>query len=65
MNSYRSLEQKFARIATIRDVIGILNWDAETVMPDGAADGRSEQLSTLEGMAHRLLIAAETGEAIG
>ena len=64
MDSYHSLEQKFARIGTVKDVIGILNWDTETLMPDGAAEGRSEQLSTLEGMAHRLLVAPETGELL-
>jgi carboxypeptidase Taq len=64
MDSYRSLEQKFARLGAINDVIGVLNWDTETTMPDGAADSRSEQLSTLEGMAHGLLAAAETGDLL-
>ncbi|ACB94193.1 carboxypeptidase M32 [Beijerinckia indica] len=64
MTSYHALEQQFARIDKIKDVIGLLNWDTETIMPDGAAEGRSEQLSTLEGMAHRLLVSAETGELL-
>jgi carboxypeptidase Taq len=59
MKAYHSLEQKFARIATLRDVIGILSWDMETIMPDGAADGRAEQVSSLEAIAHRMLM--ETG----
>ena len=33
-------------------------------MPDGAADSRSEPLSTLEGIAHRLLVAVETAELL-
>lgn len=61
MDAYRSLEQIFFRISALRDAIGLLNWDAETLMPDGAAEGRSEQLAALEGIAHRLLVAAETG----
>src|SRR5271166_1216660 len=64
MDSYRSLERIFSRIGAIKDAIGLLNWDAETLMPDGAADSRSEQLSTLEGIAHRLLVAVETGELL-
>ncbi|SFK62069.1 carboxypeptidase M32 [Methylocapsa palsarum] len=58
-DAYGSLERTFARIASVRDAIGVLNWDTETIMPDGAADGRSEQVSTLEGVAHRLLVAPQ------
>lgn len=65
MNSYRLLEQKFARIGTLKDVLGILNWDMETIMRDGAADRRAEQLSTLETMAHALLVAPDTSGLLG
>jgi carboxypeptidase Taq len=64
MNSYRLLEQKFSRIGTLKDVLGILNWDTETLMRDGAADARAEQVSTLEGMAHALLVAPDTCELL-
>jgi carboxypeptidase Taq len=63
-DAYSSLEHTFARIASVRDAIGILNWDTETIMPDGAAEGRSEQLSTLECVAHRLLVAPLTRDLL-
>jgi carboxypeptidase Taq len=63
-DAYGSLEQTFARIASVKDAIGVLNWDMETIMPDGAAEGRSEQLSTLEGLAHRMLVAPQTRELL-
>lgn len=44
MNVYRSLEERFARVSSIEDAIGILQWDSETMMPAGAADSRSDQL---------------------
>ena len=62
MHSYHSLERTFARLGAIHDAIGILQWDTETMMPDGAVSGRSEQLATLKGIAHDLLTAREVGD---
>jgi carboxypeptidase Taq len=64
MQVYRSLEERFARISSIEDAIGILQWDSETMMPEGAADSRSDQLATLKGIAHELLTAPDTGELL-
>jgi carboxypeptidase Taq len=61
MQAYRSLESRFARLASIEDAVGILQWDAETMMPEGSAGVRAEQLATLKGLAHELLTAPETG----
>ena len=33
-------------------------------MPDGAADGRSDQLATLKSLAHELLTARDTGDLL-
>ena len=59
MHAYRTLEGRFARLGSIADVIGILHWDARTMMPDGAAEDRSNQLAVLNGIAHGLLSAPE------
>jgi carboxypeptidase Taq len=64
MQVYRSLEERFARINSIEDAIGILQWDAETMMPEGAADSRSDQLATLKGLAHELLTAPDMGDLL-
>ena len=34
------------------------------MMPEGAADGRSDQLATLKGIAHELLTAPDMGELL-
>jgi len=65
MQAYPALEQRFARLSAISDAIGILAWDKETTMPLGAADGRAEQLATLEVMAHDVLTAPEVGDLLG
>lgn len=64
MQAYKTLEERFARISSIEDAIGILQWDSETMMPAGAADGRSDQLATLKGIAHEMLTAPDTGELL-
>ncbi|MBV9653937.1 MAG: carboxypeptidase M32, partial [Acetobacteraceae bacterium] len=64
MEAYRALEACFARMAAIEDAIGILSWDRETTMPLGAAEGRAEQIATLDVMAHELLTAPELGERL-
>ena len=64
MQAYKTLEERFARISSIEDAIGILQWDAETMMPEGAADSRSDQLATLKGIAHELLTARDTGDLL-
>jgi len=62
--AYPALEQLFGRLRAIGDASGILGWDAQTLMPVGAAEGRAEQLATLRGMAHDLLVAPRTADLL-
>ncbi len=64
MQAYTSLEHVFGRLRAIGDAVGILGWDAQTIMPVGAAEGRAEQLATLRGLAHDMLVAAGTTELL-
>lgn len=64
MHAYRSLATRFARIGAVEDAAGILGWDAQTSMPQGAAEGRAEQLAQLRVITHEILTAAETGDLI-
>ena len=57
MQAYETLAALFGRLRALNDAAGILGWDAQTLMPAGAAEGRAEQLATLRGMAHELLVA--------
>ncbi len=60
MNAYQRLEQRFARISNLDNAQALLDWDRETMMPDGAADSRAEINATLEVMSHELM----TGEGM-
>jgi carboxypeptidase Taq len=61
MTAYETLERRFRRISALRDALGILTWDTETVMPAGAAEGRSEQLAAVRLAAHELLTDPRVG----
>lgn len=64
MTAYKTLEQRFARLSALEGAAGILGWDSQTLMPDGAAETRGEQLAILHGLAHDILTAPETADAL-
>lgn len=64
MTPYQSLERLFTRLRALGDAAGILGWDAQTLMPTGAAEGRAEQLATLRGLSHELLVAPQTADLL-
>lgn len=53
--AYQALEAKFRKINVLSDVGGMLHWDMAVMMPDGAAESRSEQLATLEVLGNELI----------
>jgi carboxypeptidase Taq len=62
--AYESLEQRFARVRVLKDAAGILGWDAQAMMPVGAASSRAEQLALLRGLAHEALTSSEVFELL-
>ncbi|NKB48180.1 MAG: carboxypeptidase M32 [Alphaproteobacteria bacterium] len=62
--AYEDLAARFRRIGVIGDALGILHWDQATIMPDGGAAGRAEQLATLSVLHHELLTAPEIGDLL-
>ena len=64
MTAYRDLERRHARIAAIGDALGILGWDTQTIMPEGANDGRAEQTATLSVLAHELATDPRVGDLL-
>ena len=64
MHPYFALERRFARLDALGDAAGILGWDCQAVMPDGAAEGRADQLAVLRGLSHEILTAPETADAL-
>lgn len=55
MNAYKKLEARFARLAKVEEALGVLGWDRATMMPEGGAAGRAEQVAALRVICHEQL----------
>src|SRR5687767_6138142 len=64
MHAYCSLEKRFACVDALQNAVGILQWDFETIMPNGAVRSRAEQLAVLKGLSHDLVTAPGVGELL-
>jgi carboxypeptidase Taq len=64
-SSYLRLEKLFDRLTNINDAILYLRWDRCTMMPEGGAKRRSEQVAELETLMSEFLTAPEVGDLIG
>lgn len=60
MQAYHELEARKKRASALNNAMGILQWDQQTMMPDGAAPARASVLAELSVMLHDM----ETGSAL-
>ena len=58
------LRDHLAPIEDLKAAAAVLAWDQETFMPDGGAEARARQLSTLQSMAHEQFASDETGDLL-
>ena len=56
---YLQFKELMTKIADINYAAAVLMWDLETNMPKKGESFRSQQISTLSGIAHDLFISAE------
>lgn len=63
-HALEQLRQRFATLADLSQINGLLSWDQQTYMPGGAAAARGQQQATLDAISHQLLTDRETGELI-
>ncbi len=63
-SAYRDLEDRFRRMANLGGAIGVLHWDRSTMMPDGGADARADQLATLSVLSHEMMCAPELADLL-
>ncbi len=62
--AYDIVSGRFNRIGAIGEAVAVLGWDQSAMMPVGGATARGEQLATLAGLSHDLLVAPATGTAL-
>ena len=63
--AYQELESRHARMSAIGGAMSIFGWDRSVMMPDGCAESRAEQISTLALIAHEMKTAPDMGDLIG
>jgi carboxypeptidase Taq len=56
-----ALRAHLAPIDDLESAAAVLAWDQETFMPDGGAEARAHQLSTLQSTAHERFVSDKTG----
>jgi carboxypeptidase Taq len=54
-SAYQELEARFRRLNALREAAAVLHWDMSTMMPEGGAGARAEQLATLRVVCHEVL----------
>jgi carboxypeptidase Taq len=62
--AYERLAARFERIAHLDNALGILHWDQDTMMPEGAAPARSDALATLKVVRHEWLVDPSLGDLL-
>jgi len=58
-SAYPRLAERFRKVGLIGDALAVLHWDMATMMPDGGAEGRAEQIATLKTLAHEMVTAPD------
>lgn len=65
MKSYKALEKQFRRIGAVNGALSMLGWDQSTMMPEGGAKARAEQMATLSVLRHEWITDPKTGALLG
>ncbi|MGH6717701.1 MAG: carboxypeptidase M32 [Alphaproteobacteria bacterium] len=60
--AYAELERRYARLSHVGGARAVLSWDHQTMMPEGGAAARAEQIAALEVIEHELATDAALGE---
>lgn len=60
----QTLRKQIGDLQHLDNAIAVLEWDEETVLPEGGREERGEQLATLEAARHSLLTSDELGDLI-
>ena len=63
-NTYQKLAEKLEELGQLEQIMGILHWDQEVIMPRGAAQARAGQIAALAGVAHAKQTNPEIGELL-
>ena len=60
----QSLRKQISELRHLDQTIALLGWDEETMLPNAGRAERGEQLATLEGIRHALLVSDRLGDLV-
>ncbi|MCR6633186.1 MAG: carboxypeptidase M32 [Magnetospirillum sp.] len=60
--AYACLQTLFRHNSILADTLSVLHWDMSTMMPEGGAAARADQLALLKTVAHRALTAPQVAD---
>ncbi len=62
--AYGRLEAIFRKAGILGDTLSVLHWDMSTMMPEGGAEARADQLALLKSLAHETVTAPDIPELL-
>ncbi len=62
--TYQKLARKLEELGQLEQIMGILHWDQEVIMPRGATQARAAQIASLAGVAHEKRTDPAVGELL-
>jgi carboxypeptidase Taq len=62
--NYQKLERRLEETSRLGGIMGILHWDQEVIMPNGAAESRASQMGVLAGTIHEKSTDPEMGKLL-
>jgi carboxypeptidase Taq len=62
--TYQKLASKLEAVGQLEQIMGILHWDQEVIMPRGSAQARAGQIASLAGVAHEKQTDPQIGELL-
>ena len=63
-DSEQSLRKQISELRHLDQTIALLGWDEETMLPKAGRAERGEQLATLEGIRHAMLVSDQLGDLV-
>jgi len=64
MESYKKIEERFAKLTALKQIDALLDWDRAVYMPEAGVDQRARQLGVLAVIMHEMQTAPEVGDWI-
>ncbi len=62
--AYTELEGRFARMSDVSGALAVLHWDQATMMPEGGAQARADQLAALSVIRHEMITAGDMSDLL-